>query len=58
MRAIQMGPLILFCVLSKQLVALLGPGLVDTECCLFLLHPLGGCDILKSSCLIQLVALS
>lgn len=51
MQAIQVGPLILFCVLSKQL-ALLGPGLADTECCLFLLPPLGGCGILKSSGLI------
>lgn len=47
MQAIQVGPLILFCVLSKQL-ALLDPGLADTECCLFLLPPLGECSILKS----------
>lgn len=46
MQAIQVGPLILFCFLSKQL-ALLGPGLADTECCLFLLPLLGGCGILK-----------
>lgn len=51
MQAIQVGPLILFCVLSKQL-ALLGPGLADTECCLFLLPPSGRCGILKSSGLI------
>lgn len=47
MQAIQVGPLILFCVLSKQL-ALLGPCLADTECCLFLLSLLGECGILKS----------